>query len=236
MATIATGLKISIGNTPQAKDDVYGGLEDFSQLLDVLCNDLGGAAKTLYSLSKDLSVEDGGTVTSASMISGVPVQSITTNLGSTATIVDGKISYVASGLDYLPEGVQATDTFSYIIRLSNGAFSIATVTVTLTGTNDVPVAIADTDAVLEDASITGSVAATDADAGETATLIYALVDPLSAPVGLTFNADGSYSFDASSYDFSDRGRGAGADNCVHRQRRDLNLGAGQFGDHGDRHQ
>jgi len=60
------------------------------------------------------------------------------------------------------------------------------------------VAIADVDAVAEDASITGSVAATDADAGETATLTYALVGD--APEGLTFNDDGSYSFDASSYD------------------------------------
>jgi VCBS repeat-containing protein len=55
-------------------------------------------------------------------------------------------------------------------------------------------------AVAEDATISGSVSATDADAGETATLSYALVDPAHAPVGLTFHANGSYSFDASSYD------------------------------------
>ena len=76
MATIATGLKISISNTPQAKDDVCGSLEDFAALFDVLMNDLGGTAKTLYSLSKDLTAEDGGgvdAVTAASMISGPAV-------------------------------------------------------------------------------------------------------------------------------------------------------------------
>ena len=61
-----------------------------------------------------------------------------------------------------------------------------------------PVAVAGVGAVAEDASITGSVSATDADAGETATLIYTLVN--AAPTGLSFAANGSYSFDASSYD------------------------------------
>src|SRR6187551_2155430 len=135
MTTIATGLKISIANTPQAKDDVYGSVEDFAQLLDVLCNDLGGNAKTLYSLSKDLTIEDGGSVTSASMIGGTPSQSITTNLGATATIVDGKINYVTNSLDYLGEGETRVDVFSYVIRLSSGAFSIATVSVTVSGSN-----------------------------------------------------------------------------------------------------
>src|SRR5215208_7143375 len=99
MPTIATGLKVSVTNTPQATDDVYGSLEDFSKLLDVLANDLGGTAKQLYSLSKDLTIEDGGTSTAASLISGTPVQTITTNLGAVATIVDGMISYTTNGLD-----------------------------------------------------------------------------------------------------------------------------------------
>jgi VCBS repeat-containing protein len=63
----------------------------------------------------------------------------------------------------------------------------------------VPVANAAVAAVDEDATISGSVTATDADAGQTATLIYALTG--AAPTGLTFNPDGSYSFDASSYDY-----------------------------------
>ena len=70
--------------------------------------------------------------------------------------------------------------------------------ITITGTNDVPVAQAAVAAVAEDAIVNGNVTATDADAGETATLSFALVN--AAPAGLTFNPNGSYSFDASSYD------------------------------------
>lgn len=69
--------------------------------------------------------------------------------------------------------------------------------VTLTGTNDRPVVTAATAAVAEDGDVSGSVSGLDADAGETATLNYALVS--AAPQGLTFNADGTYSFDASGY-------------------------------------
>jgi len=87
---------------------------------------------------------------------------------------------------------------SYDVTDEHGASVAQTATITITGTNDVPVAQAAVAAVAEDASISGSVSATDADAGETAGLTYALVG--AAPTGLTFNADGSYSFDASSYD------------------------------------
>ena len=44
------------------------------------------------------------------MISGVPAQTITTNLGATATIVNGMISYATNSLDYLPAGVTATES------------------------------------------------------------------------------------------------------------------------------
>ena len=67
-----------------------------------------------------------------------------------------------------------------------------------TDVNSAPVASSASVDVDEDAIISGRVSAIDADAGETASLIYALVD--AAPTGLTFNADGTYSFDASSYD------------------------------------
>src|SRR5205085_2725449 len=50
----------------------------------------------------------------------------------------------------------------------------------------------------EDDSIAGSVSATDADFGETANLTFALVG--AAPTGLVFNPDGTYTFDAGSYD------------------------------------
>ena len=58
-------------------------------------------------------------------------------------------------------------------------------------------AVVDTAEVDEDLTISGSVATNDSDADNGAVLSYALDDP--APAGLTFDDDGSYSFDASSH-------------------------------------
>ena len=51
--------------------------------------------------------------------------------------------------------------------------SISTLTITLTGTNDAPVAVADTNGGTEDSTITGSVATNDSDVDDGATLSYA---------------------------------------------------------------
>ena len=72
---------------------------------------------------------------------------------------------------------------------------MATLKITVTGTNDAPVAVAKTDAATEGgAVVTGQVVATDLDNGQTATLVYSLTSG-PAPAGLTFNPNGSYSFD-----------------------------------------
>ncbi|MBN3538649.1 Ig-like domain-containing protein, partial [Sphingomonas pseudosanguinis] len=64
---------------------------------------------------------------------------------------------------------------------------------TITGTNDAPVAVVDAGSVVEDAILTGSVATNESDVDHGAKLAYALNEPVA---GLTLNADGSYSFDA----------------------------------------
>ncbi len=67
---------------------------------------------------------------------------------------DGSYSYVAdtAAADALGTGVTATDTFSYAISDGEGGTAFTTLTITLTGTNDTPVAIADTASVTEDAA------------------------------------------------------------------------------------
>ncbi|HEY8570918.1 VCBS domain-containing protein [Phenylobacterium sp.] len=116
----------SIGTTPQAKDDAFAATEGTSVRLDVMANDLGGNAKTLYSVNQGQPSQAASTATTA--------------LNGTVSIVDGKILYVASSaaIDALGAGETRTDTFTYTIQLGNGALSVATVTVTLTGTNDGP--------------------------------------------------------------------------------------------------
>ncbi|MEN9395927.1 MAG: hypothetical protein RLZ81_457 [Pseudomonadota bacterium] len=119
--------------------------------------------------------------------------------GATAA---GSVSYTYSvpnsATQFLAAGQTASETFTISAADGHGGSVSQTVTVTITGTNDVPVAQVSTAAVFEDALLSESVSGTDADTGQTATLTYALVG--AAPVGLTFNPNGSYTFDASSYD------------------------------------
>jgi VCBS repeat-containing protein len=109
---------------------------------------------------------------------------------------DGTYTFDASSYDSLAAG--QTQVLSIPFTATDGIATSAPVNlvITITGNNDVPVAVASSNTVNEDATITGSVSATDADTG--AVLSYALVNP--APMGLTFNSDGTYTFDVSSYD------------------------------------
>ena len=107
---------------------------------------------------------------------------------------DGSYSFDANkGFDDLAAGQTRTVSFNYVAVDNQGANSEPkTISITVTGTNDVPVAIAAAKSVDEGAKVDGSVTATDADAR--ATLTYALVGE--APAGLIFNGDGKYTFDA----------------------------------------
>jgi VCBS repeat-containing protein len=71
--------------------------------------------------------------------------------------------------------------------------------------NDAPVAPNYTRTVNEDASISGQVIATDEDGPFP--LAYSLINP--APTGLTFNSDGTWTFNAGSYDFLNANQGFG---------------------------
>ena len=68
----------------------------------------------------------------------------------------------------------------------------STLTITVTGVNDAPLAVADVGAVVEDAVLTGSVATNDSDVDRD-TLTYTLVAPVA---GLTLTANGGYTFNA----------------------------------------
>src|SRR6478736_6143894 len=97
-------------------------------------------------------------------------------------------------------------------------------TSTLTGTNDAPVAVADTNSGNEDTTITGTVATNDSDVDDGATLSYGLN---AAVAGLTLNADGSYSFDAGNAAYQHLAEGATTDVVANYTVTD---------EHADRHQ
>ena len=137
------GTTTSFMNTPQAVDDTYAVTEDCVVIFDVMSNDLGGNAKTLWSID-DSNLDgtygttngDGAYDLLSKDVAGVCEKS---DLGAKIWLTaDGKIGYDASIFNSLAAGETRTDHFTYAIRLSNGTLSWATVTVTVTGTNDRP--------------------------------------------------------------------------------------------------
>ncbi|WP_394893684.1 beta strand repeat-containing protein [Mesorhizobium sp. AaZ16] len=113
---------------------------------------------------------------------------------------------------YLAQGQSVTETYTVTLDDGHGSTTAETVTVTVTGVNDAPVAVDDTDAGDEDTLITGSVAGNDTDIDDGASLSYALVNP--APAGLTFNANGSYSLDTTHPAYQHLAAGATTDVVV----------------------
>jgi VCBS repeat-containing protein len=123
-----TSIKVTV-QTGAAKDDVFDQgqvTEDSGPIaLNVLANDPGSAK--LWSVAQDpLPVND-------------QVTSYQLDSGATVSIVNGILYYDPSGSEKIQslgsDGV-FTDTFTYTVRMANGALSLATVTVTVGGEND----------------------------------------------------------------------------------------------------
>ena len=126
--------------------------------------------------------------------------SVTGTYGTLTLGADGTYTYTAdqSAADDLDAGDTVTDVFTYTV--SDGtATDTATLTITVTGINDAPVAVNDTDAVNEDATITQSsgsslVMADDTDADDSASLTVTAIQPSG---GSSSNVSSSSSYNSS---------------------------------------
>ena len=110
------------------------------------------------------------------------------------------------GTDFqdLAQGETRDVTFTYEVEDNNGATSRADVTITITGTNDTPVAQVDTNAAFEDgAVVNGTLTNTDEDTIDTHT--YSLING-TANGTATVQSNGNYSFDPG-VDFQDLAQG-----------------------------
>ncbi|TIQ28074.1 MAG: hypothetical protein E5X48_31995 [Mesorhizobium sp.] len=157
----AGGTTTSFSNTPQAQGDVFNYTEDTAVvvsgsqsiiLLDVLANDLGGNAKTLYSI-------DDGTSATTSTKQYAPLDLTTQDYqtsgisawesigdGIRIRINNGKVEmdlsqylqqhYGVASLQALGADDHINETFTYAIKLGNGTLSWASVNVNIQGTND----------------------------------------------------------------------------------------------------
>ncbi|MCT8864357.1 VCBS domain-containing protein [Shewanella xiamenensis] len=106
---------------------------------------------------------------------------------------DGQWRYSADNSQSAVQQLKAGETLTDSITVQSVGGTTHTVTITLTGSNDVPVLTAQSQSVTEDGSLlTGQMVATDVDIGDT--LTFSLANSVD---GFTLNADGSYSFDPS---------------------------------------
>lgn len=159
-------------DAPVAVDDVVSATEGVASLL------MGNLA------SNDFDADQGAVLT-YSLLNPVPGLVVSPNgTYSFNPSVSAYNGLVAGQLQVIVATIQVSD--------EQGAIGNSTLSISLTGTNDAPVAVAD--AVLVDEnlnSLAGSVALNDSDpdAGETALLTYALN---SAVPGLSMNSDGTY--------------------------------------------
>ncbi|UVM02826.1 beta strand repeat-containing protein [Pseudomonas laurylsulfatiphila] len=173
--TTSGGTVTSFSNTPQAKDDVFTTTENLLGVMywDVMSNDLGGNAKTLWSLDNADSLPTATKVSApADLLTqdtarAEAMSSDTSKNGAKIWITpDGKVGYDAATfssdfkaqLQSLAAGEVLTDSFTYAIRLGNGTLSWATATVQFSGVNDgVTISLgAQAGSVTEDAATTAS--------------------------------------------------------------------------------
>jgi VCBS repeat-containing protein len=153
--------------------------------------------------TEDGSVVSGTLVSSDVDTSDTHSYSLISGTSEGTAVVNSNGSYTfdpESDFQDLAVGESRNVTFVYQVEDGAGATSQATVTVTVSGTNDGPVAQAGTNTAIEDGSVvSGTLVSSDVDTSDTHS--YSLVSGTSEGTALV-NSNGSYTFDPGS-DFQD---------------------------------
>ncbi|TPN41838.1 adhesin, partial [Mesorhizobium sp. B1-1-9] len=156
----AGGTTASFSNTPQAQDDAFNLTEDTVVLasgsqtvivLDVMANDQGGNAKSLFSVDDGISEPTATKQYAPIDLTHQDYQTLgisaweTIGDGVSIRINNGKVEmdlggYLAahgfSSLQAMGPNDHFSETFTYAIKLGNGTLSWASVSVNIQGTND----------------------------------------------------------------------------------------------------
>ncbi|MCW8915727.1 MAG: cadherin-like domain-containing protein [Magnetovibrio sp.] len=137
-----------------------------------------------------------------------------TQVGQTIELADGigftlnangEFTLDTNDADYLSAGEVVSQTYSYSVDDGNGGSDTAQIQITVTGVNDDPTAVADTNVTDEQTVISGNVLDNDYDIDQLDTISVTAVDGDSAGVGNTvtlasgamvaLNVDGTYDYD-----------------------------------------
>jgi VCBS repeat-containing protein len=160
---------------------------------NVTANPDTGATGENGSTNIDVLANDSGPGSSGGLV--VDSTDTTGTLGTVTVNGDNTITYDANGkFESLKAGQTATDTFKYKARKNSVKSADATVTITITGVNDAPVAVDDTSTTDEDHAKTISVLSNDTDA-ENDTLSAGSLDTTGTQGTVTVNGDGTISYD-----------------------------------------
>lgn len=137
---------VAIRNTPQAIADKFTfGENNQPTIVDPLLNDLGGEAKQLWSINQsDLAAQTTVGDTPLVLDEGRLLVRVVAGDKLEITLADG-------AYDWLAENETRPVTFSYSIRMANGAISTSDVTIVISGTNDAAVVTGDDTGVVTEA-------------------------------------------------------------------------------------
>jgi VCBS repeat-containing protein len=156
-STATVSLTITgVNDAPVATNDAFTTTEDIALTTDNLMkNDNGSGIDT------DPDLADTLVVSAINGIAGNVGKTISLKSGSSLRVnLDGSFVYdptVSIQWQSLPAGQVGSETFTYSISDNKGGSSTATVTVTVGGVNDVPVATANNYATNEDTATSGNV-------------------------------------------------------------------------------
>lgn len=130
------------------------------------------------------------------------VSTASSGMVGAVSIVGGKIAYdPGAHFQSLGAGATTTESFTYTITDSGGLTAAASVTMTIVGANDAPVAQADSASVEEKQTVTIDVLANDTDVDAGDVLSIASVDSKSALGGSIAIVDGKLKYTASGDSF-----------------------------------
>ena len=196
-------------SAPEAKPDTASVTED--KVLEATGNVITGTGAD--AVGADVTTVVGvakGSANANKAIEGNVNAEVNGVYGKITIHADGTYTYTLNNTDprvnALGQGDKLSDVFSYTIRDSDGDFSTTTITITINGTNDVPVMTNDFRSVTEDVNVTGgnltvkgAVTITDPDAGQstfdTATLKLTNSTHAGGALGvIVMKPDGTYTY------------------------------------------
>ncbi|TAN53603.1 MAG: tandem-95 repeat protein, partial [Methylococcaceae bacterium] len=178
-------------------------------------NGTAGSNPTGNVLSNDTDVDTGDSKTVSAISGGTVGTAKAGTYGSLTLNADGSYSYAVDNANAAVQALKSlsdtlTDTFTYTVQDAGGLTGTASLTVTIQGANDAPVAVADAATAVEAGGVNNATAGsnasgnvlsndTDVDAGDSKIVSAVAGGSVgSAKAGsygsLTLNSDGSYSY------------------------------------------